>query len=916
MPTGAGKDDSPGKDRLQSPPVDPQRTPKSSASGSKIAFAGMIRKSLTRDLADRAIHSNRSSRQPSAFGRETSAGDDPHIEALMTSLVDSSKMDKVWTKISKRVSQLEQTMERLTQPQADDDSALVTKREMKEYFETQGGDAESLQEMATEAGALERRMSSKSSQVANLANKLQQLEEANTKSLEEALAAAQKAEDVHKSLADQLKETVKKTAISIAEANAERQKKETTMSQKIREAWQSMKELEVNLQHFARKEVAKATKELLFSESSLPMTPGVGSSREATRHDSRGGFAFGLATPPSTAGSQPRPAAPTATAPASAAGDSSSAPSVPAPGAAERDGSRRDTAFAEAAREGVPGNCTGPAEWRTGLLTLVEQGLLEPLRADVLATLRRDMNRQKDDIDRRIRAAGKATDDLGAKVGRTGKDIKEERDARLLEEIKTQESITKIYAAIAKAEDQASANHEKAMNTCAELQTTADVHSEKLNLHTKDILDSATKTDAKTLSDGVAKSVAREVYKKDMGELKKIIDYHTGKLDSIGMQVSVLSSAGMSGKGKDKKSKKVKTLKKDPSAASKMSETASTGMASGEVSLQSLSESPEPHGEAAGDTPQVGGPEDQEGFEDADAAEPAAKVERSSIMSIPESPESPESPARAVAAAEPVAAAKEREVRPEEEEEEEVEEEEEEDEEEEDEEDDDDSEYSDSPGEVQLREQVQSVCLGLVCLGQHVLRGPPQCGISRQNRLLQEKDLLEELLALRQWITQRSVPPGWSPDKLISVSLRYAHPNPQEVHGPQPEMSYVLNRHSVPKQDSSRSPTRYPYPLDVETGSIGIPSSPGAHSGGGAGIMGGVFRDGTEVPLHPVALPIMEGSGSFAKSPRDRVVHKVPFSARRLMKTPSSERSQMLSARESRERMATTLPAIGITRMS
>ncbi|CAE7226789.1 unnamed protein product [Symbiodinium sp. CCMP2456] len=53
--------------------------------------------------------------------------------------------------------------------------------------------------------------------------------------------------------------------------------------------------------------------------------------------------------------------------------------------------------------------------------------------------------------------------------------------------------------------------------------------------------------------------------------------------------------------------------------------------------------------------------------------------------------------------------------------------------------------------EEQLREQVQGICMGLVCLAHHVLRGPPLVGLSRQSRLLNEKDLLEELMSLRYW---------------------------------------------------------------------------------------------------------------------------------------------------------------------
>eukprot|EP00930_Biecheleria_cincta_P042807 TRINITY_DN29457_c0_g1_i1.p1 TRINITY_DN29457_c0_g1~~TRINITY_DN29457_c0_g1_i1.p1 ORF type:complete len:886 (+),score=190.50 TRINITY_DN29457_c0_g1_i1:133-2790(+) len=850
----------------------------SKSASSKVQFAafGLMRKSAARDT---------SVTLPRSASHKGSTDEvDPHIEALMASLVDSSKMDVAWTKVNERILQLERRMEQLQfgQPDSARGSAFVTKKELNQFFEGQGnvGEGGVLSEIENKTNALGQKMTEKSATIKSLANKLQSLEEANAKSLEEALAAAQKAEDAHNSLAEQLKEAVKKTAISIAEANSEREKKEATMSQKIRDAWQSMKDLEVSLQHFARTEARKTTKELLFSESGLPMTPGGGSSRGASRdNNSRGAFAFGLVTPPSTAstaGGQRGVAAgtaPTVAAPAfarqtncfaaaahgqamaaecdSIPGRTSTGAAMPMASAGAGGASPRETAFVVAAREGISGaSCIGPAQWRAGLLTLVEQGLVEPLREEVLA-FRKDMSRQKEDIDRMFRTVLKTTDDLGMKIMQNAKDIRSERDARMHEEIKAEETISEVYKAIAKAAETASAHHETVMSTCADLQTIADAHAEKLQLHAKDILDSATKNDAKRLGEGLAKSITKDTYKKEVAELKKIIDYHSDKLDSIGMQVSVLSSPGMSGKGhKDRTVKKQKNLKRDhQSVASRLSETASTGLASSEVSLQSLSESPEPQCEVARAAPQVGGPEDQEGFEDAD--EIVAKVETAQVP-IPESPV-------LVVAAEVASAEEARPKQEEREDEEEAENEED--------EDDDDSECSDSPGDIQLREQVQGVCAGLVCLGQHVLRGPPQCGLSRQNRLLQEKDLLEELLALRQWITQRHIPPGWSPDKLVSLALRYAHPSPHEAHGPQPEMSYVLNRQMAP----------------------------------------------TEAPLPAKAFPILEGSGSFAKSPRDRIAHKAPFSARGLKKTPSSERSVLAPLHSARDRMSSTLPPIGIT---
>mmetsp|Transcript_30841 Transcript_30841/g.49670 ORF Transcript_30841/g.49670 Transcript_30841/m.49670 type:complete len:826 (+) Transcript_30841:94-2571(+) len=401
---------------------------------------------------------------------------------------------------------------------------------------------------------------------------------------------------------------------------------------------------------------------------------------------------------------------------------------------------------------------------------------------------------------------------------------------------KTFEILKEVYKVILESNEKIADDVQVAMDRIRTVQMMIDGHSKQIDGHTKAILDCATSEEAAKLE---------ELFSTQMSEVKTMVIKQSERIGSIDLQVSVMaknvtSPTSSSRRGNLKKLGRVrsKTLNRD---ASKGSMVAST--APGQDSVPSFF--------ADGD---------DEGEDDAsDPGQPSLSKSRSvaSKLSLPVGRNFAE--------------------------------------------DDDEwyeeSEYSEDPMEEQMREQVQGICMGLVCLAHHVLRGPPQVGLSRQNRLLNEKELLEELMSLRFWVTHRKTPPDWSLDRLTTVALRYSHPNPNEVHGPQPEMTSILQASS---KDEKSEKGRTIYPLDTSVGTIGISGSLGSSAGGGAGILGGPLEDATLLPSPVAQLPVLEGS---------RVVPSQASSS------GSGWRSQPLSAREVRRgshHLATTaLPPVG-----
>lgn len=82
-----------------------------------------------------------------------------------------------------------------------------------------------------------------------------------------------------------------------------------------------------------------------------------------------------------------------------------------------------------------------------------------------------------------------------------------------------------------------------------------------------------------------------------------------------------------------------------------------------------------------------------------------------------------------------------------------------------------------------MRQQLESVAMGLVGLG-HLLLCDRKVSPSMTSRLLHEKDLLDELHNVRHWVSNNAPPAGWDTSKLTTVALASAHEPRAQVSVP------------------------------------------------------------------------------------------------------------------------------------
>jgi len=82
-----------------------------------------------------------------------------------------------------------------------------------------------------------------------------------------------------------------------------------------------------------------------------------------------------------------------------------------------------------------------------------------------------------------------------------------------------------------------------------------------------------------------------------------------------------------------------------------------------------------------------------------------------------------------------------------------------------------------------LQQQLEAVSMGVLGLA-HLALKEVRLGTSRNARLVQEKEMLEELANVRHWITNKVVPSGWDPSKITTLALRCTHPRKDEIKGP------------------------------------------------------------------------------------------------------------------------------------
>lgn len=846
---------------------------KTNAPSKGTGLAGLsLRKNM--GAAPVKIETPRTGRRVSGAGADFFDGE--NIDDIVKSLISTKKIDSAWQRISRRVATLESYIQHLRGGEGDD--AFLTRKEFIEFLQSQESNDDGQEDGGEEqADAEEPEEPPEDPLLLQIRAELKAQEDANTNALRQAMEGARQADEAKWVRFGELEDKYRQLEATLEEERSDRSFAEAAFKDQLQQLSSVLEDLEPRMQAFATSEARRHISQLLFRDGD---TEAQWISETTRVVEEPSGSACEVDVPEGPPEGPLHAETNTLEVPASPPERSLSSASAVSRSLEVSEAERlaRQHAKVLHAAEGTSdGLCHNAYEWRVALLGLVHTGLVEPLREEV-DRLQRDISRQRDDFQKKIREKEKEIIEAKLKGQKVAKDLREEADMRKGEAIENITSFQKVYKLILEAGQKAAGDNDKAMDKIRGVQGQVDHLHVRLEEHGKDIADRATLADAKTLTDTMKLLVQKEAYNNQIVELKKILDNQSDRIGSIDLQVSVMAKNGSASPSSSRRAasraRSAKLRMKREVAKSSTSFGASTGL--GQDSIRSLAGTSQPQDDDEG---RLAALEDQEGYSDDEEPQMNRSRSQASKVSLP---------ANATTYHDF------------------------------DDEDFDDeeefSDYSDDPMEEQLREQVQGICMGLVCLAHHVLRGPPLVGLSRQSRLLNEKDLLEELMSLRYWVTHRKTPSDWSLDRLRTVALRYSHPNPMEVHGPQPDMSYILRHAASPRDPTSTkssldkalsdgrlsSPRGARHPLDTSVGSIGIDGGFGSSAGGGAGIFGGPLEDATLLPSAATMLPTLEGSQ--LTSGLDKVAGG---SGRgwRASKLP-------LSAREARAGMAATLPPL------
>jgi len=787
--------------------------------------------------------------------------DDFDIGAMMTSLIDTKGIDGAWSKLSRRMTKIEHSCQQVQEKIDGWTKEYVRRDEFEQMLDEVSGGLEKRLDGARDAktrfGAV---VQDQAPALAEFKSEIERKEQSQLIAFQEAVEVARKAEETQAHVTSELKAAALRATQRIAEQQKEKDKLEGHVEKKLAAAYKSMADLEARMRDFAQKEVQRATRELLFAaDSTPPGTLGLTHQDSMQMGASGSNFAFGItfASPLSTPSRTP-----VGSRPATHLGRSNSgAPDVGTvpriseaaelveahqatfphrpdlPTASPRMGTYDPTA------EPVIINHSVPAEqWRAQLLEFVNTALVVPALQQVKA-LSDKMDKQKDELIRQIRFNEKSSIALAERVHKVVRDQKEDVEGRKTEFARLESMIQEVYPVLQRVEEKVTecADEGSKQQEATTIEVTRQ--SSLLQSHQKELDQCPSQKDLRTLRADVGRCITKEAFKREKAAIKTELDYHTDKLDHMAMAAMGPSAAksrarktmssknlgpkliGSEAQKREKsmeKSKSSKKLEFSPEASLNFSSESlaqvSTEAGTAQASLDSLmQESTEKKFKSPIQPGVLWSQEDQEGFVDEEAGSISGK--RTLDSRVVQEPGTSEDDNDF---------------------EEEADQEEEEEEEDKDEDwgDDPEDDASSSPGEVQLREQVECSVMALLCLAQHLLRGPPQTGLSRQARLMNEKELLSEIMSLRHWVTNRSLPGGWTPDKLLTLSLRYSHPRPDEVHGPQPHVQYGFKKNASAKQLLSQSDAKGE-PSDPEAEAVSGGEGPLQLQGGGGSQPGG-----------------------------------------------------------------------------
>jgi len=378
------------------------------------------------------------------------------------------------------------------------------------------------------------------------------------------------------------------------------------------------------------------------------------------------------------------------------------------------------------------------------LLSLVSKSLVAPLANDItraggeIHTLTQNFAKQKKSFVMFQESQTQAMSKMVAMLQDTSKELKEQLDlcSAKVDADRTKQELNHELGALYRETD--------------DLRSTIQDHEWRLQHHTEEIKSRSTQREV------LNKCASKDEFHRELGELKKIMSWQSGKIEKIG-----LSGLSM-GQGKHLRHGRRKLHSRRSSADGESSSEASNGGTSS-VAHQPIILRPKLPNESE------------------ESVQPAlGNLEEADEVTAEYEPQGVSSPALLGDSGD----------------------------------DDVSSEYSVSSSTHVLRQQLEAISMGVLGLA-HLSLKEVRLGTSRTARLAQEKEILEELANVRHWITNKVVPSGWDPSKITTVALRCTHPREDEMKGPTPQVSL---KNLLEQNDESRMLHKRNLSLDPRSG--------------------------------------------------------------------------------------------------
>jgi len=421
------------------------------------------------------------------------------------------------------------------------------------------------------------------------------------------------------------------------------------------------------------------------------------------------------------------------------------------------------------------------------LLGFVSKLLVNPLSVEVRRTtaeveiLTKSFAKQEELSEYIQRSQDKAMSELSAKLQETNNELKEQVGlcTKKVDSDRTSQELTRHLGHLSKENDDLRLKVVSKLKDFVEhiekMHVGMQDHEHALRHHAEEIENRSTKYDLLICRNQVDKCASKDEFNREFGELKKIVNWQSGKIENFGLNMGGVMRPRKHLRRNRSKLHSRRSSNADGESSSEASYGGHSSVANGPTTMLRQKHIAEPE-ETVQLQPVLGNVEEADEII-ADAEESDPQRDASSRASVGDS------------------------------------------------DDDSSSEHSVSSSTLVLRQQLEAVAMGMVGLA-HLALKEVRLGTSRNARLAQEKEMLEELANVRHWITNRVVPSGWDPSKITTVALRCTHPREDELKGPSPQVSL---KSLLELGDDSRMLPKRSLPGDPRA-TARAPGDPGGHT--------------------------------------------------------------------------------------